>query len=91
MRGFLCFAIILRPASGIFPVQGPEVKFPDPGANLFPGNLLYLLLALLLQVTEEALAMADAVDGISKGMDIPVIDLDTIMQNLGATALLGND
>ena len=72
-------------------MQGPEVKFPDPGANLFPGNLLYLLLALLLQVTEEALAMTDAVDGVSKGMDIPVIDLDTIMQNLGATALLGND
>ena len=40
---------------------------------------------------EEALVVADGVDGVGHGVDVPVVYLDTVVEYLGTTALLTDD
>ena len=68
-----------------------EIKLAYPSAYLFPSDLCHLFLSFLLQIAEEALVMADAVDGVGKGVDIPVVDFEAVVKNLSASALLGDD
>ena len=59
--------------------------------HLLPCYLVYLVLTLFLQVMEEAVVVADRVDSIGHGVDVPIVDLYTVVQNLGTSALLGYD
>ena len=68
-----------------------HVELAYPASHLLPGNLVDLAFSLLLQVVEQAVVVADAIDGVGKGVDVPVVHLDTVVQDLSATALLRYD
>ena len=42
-----------------FPSEGTAIECADPATYLLPCNLVYLALALILQVLEERLVMSD--------------------------------
>ena len=65
------------------PAEGAKIEGTNPGADLLPRNLVDLALALFLEVREQRLVGTDGVDGVSEGVDVPVVDIDAVGQNLG--------
>lgn len=43
------------------------------------------------QIVEETLVVANAIDGISQSMNVPVVYLDTVGQDFTTTTLLGDN
>ena len=76
---------------GLFPSQGSSVECANPRSYFLPCNLIHFMLALVLEVLEERLIVADAVDGVGQSVDIPIVDLDAVVENLGAAGLFRDD
>ena len=68
-----------REQERLFPPEGALVEFTNPKSHFLPGDLVNLMFALLLQIFEEALIVANAVNGICQSMDIPIIYLETVV------------
>lgn len=73
------------------PTEGLQIQLANPRTNLDPSNLVNLVLTLFLQVLEQALVGTDRIHCIGKGVYVPIVNLDTVVENLRATALVGND
>ena len=71
-----------------FPSEGTAIKCANPTTNFLPCNLINLAFALLLEILEERLVMADRINGISQSVDIPLVNLDTVVENLSTARLL---
>ena len=63
------------------PTESSLVECGNPCANLLPRNLVNLVLTLLLEVLEERFVGTDGVDGICQGVDVPIVNLDTVVED----------
>ena len=75
----------------LFPTKGAAIESANPAAYFFPCNLIYLAFAFFLEILEKRIVVTDRVDGIGKGMDVPIVYLDTVVENFGATTLFRDD
>ena len=75
LHGLQVFAIVKPSATGEL-----VVALPDAQTHLLPGDLIHLTQPLFGQIVVQSLIVTDAVDGIGKGMDIPVVYLDTVVE-----------
>jgi hypothetical protein len=66
----------------LLPAERTAIECTDPATYLLPSNLIHLTLALILQILEERLVVADRIDGISQSVNIPVVNLDTVVKDL---------
>ena len=57
-------------------------------ANLLPCDTVDLLDTLLREVVVQGFVGTYAIHGIGQGVDVPVVDLDDIVQDFAATGLL---
>ena len=60
----------------------------DALADFFPSDLCHFVSSFFAQVVVKGIVGADRVDGIGHSVDVPIIDLDTLVEDFCAAALL---
>jgi hypothetical protein len=68
-------------------IKCADVKFLNPSSDFLPCDLVDLSFSFILQEMEEAVVVADRVDGVGQRVDVPVVNLDTVGKDLRASAL----
>ena len=72
-------------------VNALVVEFADTVTYLHPSDFSHFLQALIAQVGVKTFVGAEGVYGISHGIDVPIIDLNNLVENLATARLFGDD
>ena len=72
-------------------VDKTAVDIIDAFAYFLPCDLVDFLLSFNLEVFVERFVGTNRVHGICHGIDVPVVGLDALIEDFGATTLLGDN
>ena len=73
------------------PAECTLIGFVDALAYFFPGDLIYFFATYFFEIVVVAVISAKGIDGIRHGVNVPIVGLDAIGEDFGASALFTDD
>ena len=63
----------------------------DALADFFPSDLCHFVSSFFAQIVVKGVVGADRVDGVCHGIDVPIIDLDALVEDVSTATLFADN